>query len=398
MATDEDKHGHTVSQHGIPIVEQPRLLLDELPHLVLWRGSHEEAVLPDPCLSANLLKQVAHVGVLDCPDQSLGANDLARPRRDGAGKLVDVKRAAALVDKRGDVVLEHLRVLVLLGVLHRVEPRGGGVGVVEVEAPGVEDLVHGHVALGGLHDDGLLLQAAHDGPELGELLGRHEVCLVEHERGAELDLLDEQGLDVLLVDVLLEQVLPAPKLLHHARRIDDGHDVVEGERRRSVIELRLVAEGRDGVGDGDGLADARGLDDDVVELTRVGDAGELASEVVGEGAADAAVGHRDELVGLGETTLLDEVGVDVDLADVVDDDGRANALVVGEDAVEQRRLASPEIAGDEDDLDLLGIGCHGCLLCLSLERVESSAVGVKACASFARSTFVIIRRAPILGA
>ena len=241
----------------------------------------------------------------------------------------------------------------LLGVLHRVVPRGGLVGAVEVEAPGVEDLGHGHVALRRLDDDGLGLQAADEGLELGELLGRHEVGLVEDDRGAELELLDEQGLDVLLVDVLLEQVLAAVELVEHTGGVDHRHDVVERERC-TAREQALVAEARDGVGDGDGLADAGGLDDDIVEVARVGDAVELAGEVLGERAADAAVGHGDELVGLRERALLDQGGVHVDLADIVHDDGGANALVVGEDLVEERGLASSEVSGDEHDLDLLG--------------------------------------------
>ena len=122
----------------------------------------------------------------------------------------------------------------------------------------------------------------------------------------------------------------------------------------------------DGVGDGDGLADAGGLDDDVVEAAALGDVVELAREVVGERAADAAVGERDQAVGLGQAAVCDQVGVDVDLADVVDDHGGADALVVGEDVVEKGGLAGTEVAGEHDDLDLLVAGLagggHGCSL------------------------------------
>ena len=123
----------------------------------------------------------------------------------------------------------------------------------------------------------------------------------------------------------------------------------------------LVAEARDGVGDGDGLADARGFDDDVVELARGGDVAELAGQVVGERAAQAAVGHGDEVaLDLREAPLLDEARVHVDLADVVDDDGGADALLVGEDVVEQGGLAGAEVAGEQDYLGgLVGVR-HGC--------------------------------------
>ena len=67
-------------------------------------------------------------------------------------------------------------------------------------------------------------------------------------------------------------------------------------------------------------------------------------------AADAAVGERDKVVGLGKAAVGDEAGVDVDLADIVDDHGSADATVVGEDVVEQRGLAGTEVSGKHDDL------------------------------------------------
>ena len=146
-----------------------------------------------------------------------------------------VKRLAAVVHERLDVVLQDLRVLVLLRVLNRVDPRGGGVGALEAEAAGVEDLVHGDVAVFRLDDHGVLLEAADDGLQLGDLVRVHEVGLVEDERGAELDLLDEQRLDVVLVDVVLEQVLAAVELVVHARAVHDGHDVVQVERGVALV-------------------------------------------------------------------------------------------------------------------------------------------------------------------
>ena len=126
---------------------------------------------------------------------------------------------------------------------------------------------------------------------------------------------------------------------------------------RSVVErelglaahLGLVAEARDGVGDGDRLADTRGLDDDVVELARIGNALQLVGQVVRKRAADAAVGERDEVVGLGKAAVGDEAGVHIDLADIVDDYGGADTAVVSEDVVEQRGLAGTEVSGKHDD-------------------------------------------------
>ena len=265
----------------------------------------------------------------------------------------------------------------LLGVLHGVDPGGRVVGAFEVEAAGVYDLAERHVRLRGLDDLCVLLQAAYDGLELGNLLGRHLVALVEHERGTKLNLLDEQAFDVVLVDVVGQQVTSSMELVVHARAVHYGDDVVQGQRGMPAVAA-LVAEVRDGVGNRDRLADARRLDDDVVEVARVGNLAELAGEVVGERAAEAPVRHGDEVaVYLGEPALLDERGVHVDLADVVDDDGGTDALLILKDVVEKRGLAGPEVAGEQGDLRLLaGLG-HGCVLPCAMRRVPARGFGIQ---------------------
>ena len=165
-------------------------------------------------------------------------------------------------------------------------------------------------------------------------------------------MLNQQALDVVLVDILGQQVAAAVELVVHARAVHHGNDVVEREQGLAV-SLGVVAEGRDGVGDGDGLADAGGLDDDVVEVAGFGDALQLVGEVFGQRAADAAVGEGDEVVCLGKAAVGDKIGIDVDLADVVDDHGGTDTAIVFEDMVEQGGLAGTEVAGEHHDLDRL---------------------------------------------
>jgi hypothetical protein len=188
---------------------------------------------------------------------------------------------------------------VLLGVLHGVEPGGGVVGAVKVKAVGVEHLVHGDVAVRGLDDHGVLLQAADDGLELGHLLGGHEVGLVEHDGGAELELLDERL--SMSSSSMSSASRSLPPLNSSYMRAQSTTATMLSRSSGAPPLVALVAEGRDGVGDGDGLADARGLDDDVVEVAGLRDAAQLLGQVVGERAADAAVGDGDEAVGLSFT-------------------------------------------------------------------------------------------------
>lgn len=139
-------------------------------------------------------------------------------------------------------------------------------------------------------------------------------------------------------------------------------DVVQIERRVALV-FRLVAEVGDDIRDGDGLTDARCLDDDVIVLARVRDVGQLVGQVIGKRAAQTAVRERDKVaVHFGEPVCVDERGIDVHLADVVHDDRGTDALLVCEDVVQQRRLTCSEIPGEQDNFDWLFF-FHETLLC-----------------------------------
>ena len=120
---------------------------------------------------------------------------------------------------------------------------------------------------------------------------------------------------------------------------------------RAASDDVLVDE--EGLRHGRRVGEAGGLDDDRVELAlALHQPVEDADQVAAHGAADAAVVHlEDFLVGAD-----DEVVVDADLAELVDDDGVFLAVRLGEDAVEERRLAGAEIAGEHGDGDLVGHG------------------------------------------
>ena len=68
-------------------------------------------------------------------------------------------------------------------------------------------------------------------------------------------------------------------------------------------------------------------------------------EIVANLAADAAVGQADHVI----VHPDDEFGVDIDRAKVVDEDPHAQAVIPGQDAIQQRRLSRPEKAGQDRD-------------------------------------------------
>ena len=167
--------------------------------------------------------------------------------------------------------------------------------------------------------------------DLGEFGGRHEIGLVEHDDIGEGDLV-----------LGLRRVLQA---------IDQPFGV--GQRHHRVEPRRVLHVGGDekGLRDGRGVSEAGGLDDDRVESAAPAHQPfDDADQIAAHGAADAAVVHfEDFLVGAD-----DEIVVDADLAELVDDDRVAAAVLFGEDAVQQRRLAGAEIAGDDGDGNFVG--------------------------------------------
>ena len=69
--------------------------------------------------------------------------------------------------------------------------------------------------------------------------------------------------------------------------------------------------------------------------------GKLAEQIGFEGAANASVLQGDQILvfAADDATILDEFGVDVDFAKVVDDDGHLMAFRIGEDMIDQGGFA-----------------------------------------------------------
>ena len=170
--------------------------------------------------------------------------------------------------------------------------------------------------------------------DLLELVLAHQIGLVEQDHVGEGDLL----LRLVALLELAEEVLG----------VDHGDDGVE-----PGTGLDLVV-GEEGLRHRARVGQAGGLDQDAVELVlALHQAFEDADEVAAHGAADAAVVHLEHfLVGVHH-----EVVVDAELAELVLDDGDVLAVLLAQDAVQQRGLAGAEKAGQHGH-GHLGLG-HG---------------------------------------
>ena len=115
------------------------------------------------------------------------------------------------------------------------------------------------------------------------------------------------------------------------------------------VEVQGLLVCTDGLCYGGGFADAGGLDDNVVEAFGLHQVAELQDEVHLQRAADAPVlqGHQRVVLLVNDSALLYEVGIDVHLADVVYDDGKAYTSFIIKYAVQQGGLAAAQITGYE---------------------------------------------------
>ncbi|MNQ86837.1 hypothetical protein D3C85_1020390 [compost metagenome] len=199
----------------------------------------------------------------------------------------------------------------------RLEAPGG------LEAPDTQHQFQRHVAVAAFQQPGIGVEPAR--LEGFDLLTADPVHLVQDDDVRHIQLLHGQ---------LRHVAFEALELLG----VDHREDAVDGQR---LAELRIAQ----GVGDLRWIRHSAGLDHDVLRpiLPVVQQAAELFNEITLHSAADAAVGQADGGLGLAD----DQLAIDIDGTEVVDHHRHAQAVVAGEDAVQQGGLAGAEEAGHQ---------------------------------------------------
>ena len=225
--------------------------------------------------------------------------------------------------------------LIAVMILNLVDPCSRCSHLVEVEATGVEQTLQVYVAVVAWYDFCFRLNGADYLGEFAQIVSAHLRSLVEKYSVAELYLLYYEVFEVFVFKSVACQSVAVVELVSHAQRVHHGHDAVKTRYAVGDI-LRTECHHRtDSLRDWCWFADATRFDDDIVEALHVNDVAQLVYKVHLQRAADAAVlqSHQTVVLLVHHSTLLDEVGVDVHLADIVHDNGELNAFLVGKDTI-----------------------------------------------------------------
>ena len=189
---------------------------------------------------------------------------------------------------------------------------------VQIESAAAENRIQAHIGALGAMDRRHRIKPVQMRLDGAQFLLAHEVGLVEHDLVGKRDLLQRLA-------AVGEPHLDVPGVHHGGDRIERG------------LGSQIPVD-EEGLRHGAGIGKARRLHHDGVEISAFGEkAMQRADQIAPHRAADAAIVHLEQLF----VGVQDQLVVDADLAELVDDDGVAPAVIFREDTVQQRRFPAP---------------------------------------------------------
>ncbi len=227
------------------------------------------------------------------------------------------------------VIIVIIVTLVVVG-LNAFNPTCRACNIVVIKEIGVKNLLKRHVAEVALYNLRLWLEGTDNRLDSLPFLRRNLGRLVQKHNVAELNLLNEKVLDVLLADVIHHEGVSAVELALHPHSVDHSHDAVKPCCAVFRVKPSKRRDAADGARNRLRFADAARLDYEVVELLHTGDFVNLLNQVALQGAADATVLKCHETLVLlsHNAALLDEVSINVHFAYVVDYHSETYSLFV----------------------------------------------------------------------
>ena len=276
--------------------------------------------------------------------EALETQDVSRlgGLRDAPRKFLGIGNRRKLDDEAVEIVVLVVELIVMMGL-----------AVLDVVLDGKPHAEHDagiDVAVGARHD----LHRARQMP--AHRRAGAVACRVVEQVALGQD--DEVGAGHLVLEHLLDRVVMVNRLvgiaLAQQRILVGGH--FAGRQRRAVDNRHhavhrypvLHARPLEGLHQRLRQSQAGGLDEDMVDARLAGeDLVQRRHEIVGDGAADAAIRQFDNIVvgAVFDAAIAQDLAVDADIAEFVDDDRQALVARSFEQVADQRRLARAEKAG-----------------------------------------------------
>ena len=220
--------------------------------------------------------------------------------------------------------------VVKLFSLYGLNPSCRGGHLIKVEGAGVDKGIE--VAEVARHNVGVRLYLVQDGGDACQLVRGNHRSLVQQYLITELNLLYHEAGQVVFANILAHKVVALSKLVAQAQCVAHRHNGVElSHALDGKVRIHLWIHAN-GLCNGGGLANAAGLNHNIVETLLRHQVAELLHEVHLQGAANASVlqGHKAVVAFAHNASLLNKVGIDVYLANVVYNHGKAYAFLVSQ--------------------------------------------------------------------
>lgn len=391
VLTNEHKLLHSVTVTLIPVGLKGRVLLLKVAQLVSRHRGIPHARTLQTLLIACLLKEEAIVRIILKPAQALATNDTFWPFAcHEIVKIVHVERTATAIDKRANAIFFNLAtlmvvmmmvvmttmvvvfmlmimlvfvlmlmlvfmlvlvfmlmfmlmlIMLLVRFLQLFYPCCRCGHLVKNKLMSVEQTLEVYVSIVARDNLCFRLDSANDLAHMQQFVSAHLRCFVQQDGVTKLYLLNDEVLNVLLINIFLCESIAALKLVAHAKGVNNRHDTVETRHAVFYILRTERRERADGLCYRCRLTDAARLDNDIIETFHGNDIVKLLHKIHLQCAADTSVlqSHKAIVLLVHDATLLNEVCIDINLSYVVHNDGKLNAFLVCENAVEQCCLAA----------------------------------------------------------
>ena len=264
-----------------------------------------------------------------------------------------MERRAGAIDETGDPVGLGLG-RVMGEAVKLLGPERMFLCPVKIKEAGIEDQRRVHPRVIRLDQTRIGVQRPDDPPRRIRPFRPRVGDLVQQDDIREFDLVGQQvhkaaGITLACHLAPVGQKVVAGEIAQQVDGIDHRHHAIQPRHIRQAVAILIPeVEGR---GHGQGFGYPGRFDQQMVEPPLGRQRPHMGQEIAAQRAADAAVGHLDQLfLGLPQVgAFADQVGVDVHLGHVVDDHRHAAAVAVVQDVVHQGGLAGPQKAGQDSD-------------------------------------------------